>query len=52
LLLCLSYATLVEAEVLRDPGKTPAPEALQITAELPDAPLFRIADQPRDTQLQ
>jgi hypothetical protein len=52
LLLCLSYATLVEAELLRDPGKTPAPETFQITSELPDAPLFRLAEQPRDTQLQ
>ena len=52
LLLCLSYATLVEAEVLRDPGKTPAPETFQITSELPDAPLFRLAEQPRDTHLQ
>jgi hypothetical protein len=52
LLLCLTYATLVEAEILRDPGKTPAPETFQITAELPDAPLFRIAEQPRETQMQ
>lgn len=52
LLLCLSYATLVEAEVLRDPGKTPAPEVFQVTSELPDAPLFRLAQEPRDTEIQ
>lgn len=52
LLLCLSYATLVEAEVLRDPGAIPAPETIYITSELPDAPRFQIAEQPRDTQLQ
>jgi hypothetical protein len=52
LLLCLSYATLVKAEVVRDPGKIPAPETYQISAELPDAPLFRIAAEPRDTELQ
>ena len=52
LLLCLSYATLVEAELLHDPGRTPAPETFQITSDLPDAPLFRIAEQPRDTQMQ
>jgi hypothetical protein len=38
--------------LLRDPGKTPAPETFQITSDLPDAPLFRIAEQPRDTQMQ
>jgi len=52
LLLCLSYATLVEADILRDPGATPAPETVNITSDLPDAPRFRIAEQPRDTQLQ
>lgn len=52
LLLCLSYATLVEAEILRDPGKVPAPETIQITSELPDAPLFRLAEQPGETQYQ
>ncbi len=52
LLLCLSYATLVEAEVLRDPGAIPAAETIYITSELPDAPRFQIAEQPRDTQLQ
>ncbi len=52
LLLCLSYATLVKADVVRDPGKVPAPETYQISAELPDAPLFRIAAEPRDTKLQ
>lgn len=52
LLLCLSYATLVEAEILRDPGATPAPETIRITSDLPDAPRFQVAEQPRDTQLQ
>ena len=52
LLLCLSYATLVEADILRDPGKTPAPEVFQVTSDLPDAPPFQLAEQPRETQFQ
>ena len=51
LLLCLSYATLVQVGVLRDPGKVPAPETIQITAEMSDAPAFRVAEQPKETQL-
>ena len=52
LLLCLSYATLVEADILRDPGKTPAPEVFQVTSDLPHAPPFQLAEQPRETQFQ
>ncbi len=52
LLLCLTYATLVEAEIVRDPGSTPAPDTVRITADLQDAPPFRVAAEPRDTQLQ
>lgn len=51
LLLCLSYATLVQVGVLRDPGKVPAPDTIQITAETSDAPAFRVAEQPKETQL-
>jgi len=52
LLLCLSYATLVEAGIVRDPSSVPAPETVQITAELENAPLFRVAEQPRETLFQ
>ena len=52
LLLFLSYATLVSAGVLRDPGRIPAPQMLEMTIELKDAPPFRVADQARDTQFQ
>ncbi len=45
LLLCLSYATLVEAGVVRDPGQAPAPEQIRMTSDLKDAPPFRIAEE-------
>ena len=52
LLLCLSYATLVEADIVHDPGKIPAPEVIHVTSDLEDAPIFRIAEQPGDTLFQ
>jgi hypothetical protein len=52
LLLCLTYATLVQADIVRDPGRMPAPEIVEITSEMEDAPLFRVAEEPRDTQTQ
>ena len=52
LLLCLTYATLVEAEIVRDPGKVPAPEIIHMTSDLEDAPPFRIAEEPRGTSFQ
>jgi hypothetical protein len=52
LLLCLSYATLVEADIVHDPSKVPAPEVIHVTSDLEDAPIFRIAEQSRETQFQ
>ena len=52
LLLCLTYATLVKADIVRDPGKIPAPETIRVTSDLEDAPAFRIAAEPRDTRIQ
>jgi membrane-bound metal-dependent hydrolase YbcI (DUF457 family) len=52
LMIFLSYATLVDAEFVRDPGKVPAPEIVTTSSELEDAPPFRIAEQPRETQFQ
>ncbi len=52
LLLCLSYATLVEADIVQDPSKIPAPEVMHVTSDMEDAPIFRIAEQPRDTRFQ
>ena len=51
-LLCLTYATLVEADIVRDPAKVPAPETIQITSDLEDAPPFRVADESRETSIQ
>lgn len=52
LLMCLSYATLVESGIVRDPARVPAPETIQVTSQLEDAPVFRIAEQPRDSDMQ
>lgn len=52
LLIFLSYATLVDAKLLRDPGKVPAPDIMTTTTELDDAPLFQMAEQSRQTRLQ
>ena len=52
LLLCLTYATLVEAEIVHDPGKVPAPQTIHVTSELEDAPPFRVADEPRGKSFQ
>jgi hypothetical protein len=52
LLLCLSYATLVQAGIVRDPSTVPAPETVQISAEMENAPLFRVAEQPKETHFQ
>jgi hypothetical protein len=41
LLIFLTYAVLVELNYIRDPSKVPAPEVLEVTSELPDAPLYR-----------
>lgn len=52
LMIFLSYATLVDTEFVRDPGKVPAPEIVTTTSELSDAPLFQVAEQPRETQFR
>ncbi len=52
LLICLTYATLVSLGIVRDPGKIPAPEVIRVTSDLDDAPPFRVAQEPTDTQLQ
>lgn len=52
LLLCLTYATLVKSGLVRDPGRIPAPETMTVTTELEDAPLFRVAEEPRETEMR
>lgn len=49
-LLVMSYATAVQSGFLKDPGRIPAPEFIEVTAELPDAPLFRIVEHPGETE--
>ncbi|MCA9037433.1 MAG: metal-dependent hydrolase [Planctomycetaceae bacterium] len=52
MLLLLSYVSLVQAGIVREPGTEPAPDVIQVTTELDDAPPFRIAGEPEDTQLR
>lgn len=46
LLMFLTYATLRDSRILLDPNEQSAPEILEITSDLPDAPEFRMADEP------
>jgi membrane-bound metal-dependent hydrolase YbcI (DUF457 family) len=46
LLLALTWAVLLKLEVIRDPARIPAPEMYDMTGELPDAPLYRLAEEP------
>lgn len=48
----LTYATLVQSGLVRPPGTEPAPEMIEITSELPDAPRFELASEPSDTQIR
>lgn len=52
LLMLLTYMSLVQAGILREPGTEPAPETIRITSELEDAPPFRVAGESDDTRLQ
>ena len=49
LLMFLTYASLSSAGVLPDPHAEAAPEMLEMTGDLPDAPEFRMADEPKGT---
>ena len=46
LLMFLTYASLNSLGAIPDPRSEPAPEMLEITSELPDAPAYRMADEP------
>ena len=48
----LSYACLSSLGIIRDPQTEPAPEVLEISSELEDAPEFRMADEPKPTRLR
>ena len=49
LLMFLTYASLSSAGMLPDPHAEAAPEVLEITSDLPDAPEYRMADEPKET---
>jgi len=52
LLMFFTYATLSSAGLIPDPTVQPAPEVLEISGDLEDAPFYRMADEPKDTILR
>jgi LexA-binding, inner membrane-associated putative hydrolase len=50
MLIFLTYATLVQAGLMKPPGTEAAPDVVEVNSDLADAPRFRVADQPTDTQ--
>lgn len=49
LMMFLTYASLMSVGLIPEPHKEPAPETLNITTELDDAPYYRMADEPPGT---
>ena len=49
LMMFLTYASLDSANLIPDPNSRPAPEVLEVTGELPDAPAYQMADEPNGT---
>ena len=52
LLMFLTWASLNSSGVLEELTEKPAPEVLEITSELDDAPEYQMADEPGDTRWQ
>lgn len=52
LLLVLTWAVLLKLQVVRDPARIPAPEMYDMTSSLPDAPPFRMAEEPGVQELR
>jgi hypothetical protein len=52
LLMFFSYLSLATAGLIADPAVEAAPETLQISSELDDAPTYRIAEEPPSTIVQ
>ena len=52
LMMFLSYATLSSAGIIKDPRIQAAPEMIEITSDLPDAPAYRMADEPKGSVLR
>ncbi len=49
LMMFLTYASLSSAGVIPDPSRKPAPDIMEITSEMKDAPAYRMADEPKGT---
>ncbi|MDG2130114.1 MAG: metal-dependent hydrolase [Fuerstiella sp.] len=49
LMMFLTYASLTSAGILKNPSAETAPEMLQLSETLDDAPAFRMADEPTDS---
>lgn len=49
LMMFLTYASLTSSGLVADPRVQPAPEMIQITEDLGDAPAYRMADEPNGT---
>ena len=52
LLMFLTYACLTSVDLIPDPRREPAPEVLEISSELEEAPAFRMADEPDGSVLR
>lgn len=52
LMMFFSYACLTTVGLLPDPNKEPAPQMLEMTSDIDEAPTFRMADEPNETILR
>ncbi|MEZ6123639.1 MAG: metal-dependent hydrolase [Planctomycetaceae bacterium] len=52
LLMFLSYVSFESAGIITSPASQPAPEMLEMTGELESAPSFRMADEPKGTEIR
>ena len=52
MLMILTYMSLVQAGIVREPGTEPAPDMIHVTSDMDDAPPFRVAGEPTDTSMQ
>ncbi len=52
MLMLLTYMSLVQAGIVREPGTVPAPDMIRVTSDLDDAPPFRVAGESEDTTLR
>ncbi len=52
LMMFLTYACMASVGLIPDPKKEPAPEVLEITSDLENAPEYRMADEPKSSVYQ